>query len=321
MVPGMLKRIVTASTFVLSLGLPFAAHGTEGALGRPISGTGITPDAGIVPPEPGWFANLAEIYFDGSISSGRSVPIGGKTTFGLEGQVSFTLATLLKVWDTGTGPWNFASSFTLPYAWTSANAALGIGNRAGNVKQDASGLFDLTFAPLIVGYHFSKTDHISFSVNIWAPTGKYDPGSIANVSLNNWTFIPTVSYTKLVPSIGMEFDVTAGVQFYTRNSATDYQNAPLFTLDMLALKRFANGLGAGLVVATVQQIGNDSGPTADKLNGFRGFDWSVGPIVTYDTKIHGKNPLSLTLRWVPTVTSKNRLSSTATVMATATIGF
>lgn len=317
----MSKRIVDASILLLTLGLPIAAHSTEGALGRPISGTGVTPDAGIVPPEPGWFVNLAELYFDGSIGAGRSVPIGGKTTLGLDAKVSFTLATLLKVWDTGPGPWNFASSVTLPYAWTSASATLGIGNRTGSIKQDASGLFDLTFTPLIAGYHFSKTDHIAFSVNIWAPTGKYDPNNIANVSLNNWTFIPTVSYTKLVPSIGMEFDVSAGVQFYTRNSATDYQNAPLFTLDMLALKRFGNGLGAGLIVGTVQQIGNDSGPTADKLSGFRGYDWSVGPIVTYDTKIGGKTPLSMTLRWVPTVSSKNRLSSTSTVMATATVAF
>ncbi|MFM0504725.1 SphA family protein [Paraburkholderia caffeinilytica] len=310
-----------AAVLVLTFGLPFAAHGTEGALGRPISGAGVTPDVGVVPPEPGWFVNLTEIYYDGSISAGHSVPIGGKTTLGLDAQVSFTLATLLKVWDTGPGPWNFASSVTLPYAWTSANAVLGIGNRTAGVKQDASGLFDLTFTPLIAGYHFSKTDHISFSVNIWAPTGKYDPGSLANVSLNNWTFIPTVSYTKLVPSIGMEFDVTAGVQFYTRNSATDYQNAPLFTLDLLMLKRFGNGVGAGLIVGTVQQIGNDSGPTADKLNGFRGYDWAVGPIVTYDTKIGGKTPLSMSLRWVPTVGSKNRLSSTSTVMATATVAF
>jgi hypothetical protein len=317
----MLKRICSTYALVLMLGMPLVAHGTEGALGRPISGTGVTPDAGIVPPEPEWFVNLAEIYFDGSISGSRSVPIGGKTTLGLDAQVSFTLATVLKVWNTGPGPWNFASSFTLPYAWTSASAALGIGNHTAGISQDASGLFDIAFTPIIAGYHISPTDHVSFSVNIWAPTGKYDPNNIANVSLNNWTFIPTVAYTKLVPALGMEFDTTAGVEFYTRNSATNYQNAPVFTLDVMALKRFGGGLGAGLIVGTVQQLGNDSGPTADKLNGFRGYDWGIGPIVTYDTKLSGKTPLSASLRWVPTVGSKNRLSSTSTFMATATIGF
>lgn len=321
----MLKRMFGNAalfiTFSTILGLPLAAHATEGALGRPISGTGVQPDAGVVPPAPDWYVNLSEIYFDGSIGSSHTIPVGGKTTLGLDGQFSFTLATLLHVWNTGPGPWNFASSVTLPYMWQSSTASLGIGNRVGSVTQDASGLFDLTFTPLIAGYHFSQTEHIAFSLNIWAPTGKYDVGSLANVSLNNWTFIPTVAYTKILPTLGIEFDASAGVQFYTRNAATDYQNAPLFTLDVMALKRFSNGFGAGLIVGTVQQIGNDTGPTADRLDGFRGYDVTVGPIVTYDTKISGKTPLSMSLRWVPTVASKNRLSSTSTVMATATVAF
>ncbi|WP_431311437.1 transporter [Paraburkholderia aromaticivorans] len=49
------------------------------------------------------------------------------------------------------------------------------------------------------------------------------------------------------------------MQFYPTNTATDYHNAPLFTLDIMASKRFANGLGVGLVAGTVQQLGNDSG--------------------------------------------------------------
>jgi hypothetical protein len=317
----MFKCVFGVAALIATLGIPLAAQATEGALGRPISGSSVQPDAGVVPPEPDWYVNLSEIYFDGSISASHPVPIGGKTTLGLEGQISFTLATLLHVWDTGPGPWNFASSVTVPYVWESATASLGIGNRLGSVTQDASGLFDLTFTPLIAGYHFSQTEHIALSLNIWAPTGRYDSGDIANASLNNWTFIPTVAYTRIVPSLGMEFDATAGVQFYTRNSATNYQNAPLFTLDVMALKRFGNGVGVGLIVGTVQQIGNDSGPTADKLNGFRGYDVAVGPIVTYDTKIASKTPLSMSLRWVPTVASKNRLSSTATLMATATVAF
>lgn len=317
----MLKRLFSSAAFLLILVTPLGSQATEGALGRPISGTGVQPDAGVVPPEPDWYVNLGEIYFDGSISASHPVPIGGKTTLGLDGQISFTLATLLHVWDTGPGRWNFASSVTLPYVWESATASLGVGNRTGSVTQNASGLFDLTFTPLIAGYHFSQTEHIAFSLNIWAPTGKYDPGNLANVSLNNWTFIPTVAYTRILPSLGMEIDATAGVQFYTRNSATDYQNAPLFTLDVMALKRFKNGVGAGLIVGTVQQIGGDSGPIADRLNGFRGYDVTIGPIVTYDTKIASKTPLSMSLRWVPTIVSKNRLSSTATIMATATIAF
>ena len=73
-------------------------------------------------------------------------------------------------------------------------------------------------------------------------------------------------------------------------------------------------------MGTVQQMGQDSGPTADKLNGFVGYDWGVGPIVAYDTKLADKAPLSFSLRWVPTVASKNRLPGD-TIMATATLIF
>lgn len=98
-------------------------------------------------------------------------------------------------------------------------------------------------------------------------------------------------------------------------------NAPLLTFDVMALKHLPHGISAGLIVGTVQQLGNDSGPTADKLNGFRGHDLAIGPIVTYDTKLNGKTPLSLSARWVPTVTSQNRLSSTRTFMVNAAIAF
>jgi hypothetical protein len=86
----------------------------------------------------------------------------------------------------------------------------------------------------------------------------------------------------------------------------------------MGVKRFGPW-GVGLVMGTVQQLGSDSGPTADLLHGFHGRDFAMGPIVTYDTKLGGKHPLSFGLRWVPTVTSKNRLDSTSTFMATVTL--
>ena len=71
----------------------------------------------------------------------------------------------------------------------------------------------------------------------------------------------------------------------------------------------------------MQQLGNDSGPLAEKLNGFVGSDWTVGPILTYDTKLAGMAPLSFSIRWIPTVSSRNRLEGNSTVMATATLIF
>jgi hypothetical protein len=315
------RRILFASVVIASVFVCRETSATEGALGRPVAGTGVIPDAGVVSPEPITAISFSEIYLDGSIGGSKQVPIAGKTSLGIDGQVAFTLATLLKVWDTHTGAWNFASSITLPYVWTQVGASLGANARQASTSDRASNLFDLYFTPVIAGYHITKVDHIAFSFNIWAPTGQYDPNSLANPSLNNWTFVPQVAYTRIFPEWGFELDAVLGVQFYTRNAATDYQNAPLLTFDVMALKHLPHGIGAGLIIGTVQQLGNDSGPTADKLNGFRGHDLAIGPIVTYDTKLNGKTPLSLSARWVPTVSSQNRLKSTNTFMVSAAIAF
>ncbi|MEM5429291.1 transporter [Cupriavidus oxalaticus] len=314
---------LAACSLLLSISIlaSSVARATEGALGRPVTGTSVTPSAGIVAPEPITVVNLSELYLNGSVGGGRQVPIIGQTSLGIDAEIAFTLATFMKVWDTGPGAWNFASSFTLPYVWEQVSANLSTGPRQGRIEDRASNLFDITFTPLIAGYHFSKTAHAALSLNIWAPTGQYDKNALANPSLNNWTFTPQIAFTKLWPEHGVEFDAVAGIQFYTRNSATDYQNAPLFTLDTMVLKRFASGLGAGLIVGTTQQLGDDSGPTADRLNGFRGHDWAIGPVLTYDTKVGTKSKLSLGLRWVPTVSSKNRIDSTRTFMGSATLIF
>ncbi len=316
------RNTLVPSLALAALGASGAAHATEGALGRQITGTNVQPNAGIVSPEPIWAVNFAQIYLDGTVGGSREVPVGGRTSLGLDGQVAFTLATVLKTWDTGPGRWNFASSFTLPYVYTKVDSTLtGPGGRAVGQTDKASNLFDLYFSPIIAGYHFSETSHMALSLNVWAPTGKYNAKDMANPSLNNWTFIPQVAYTKIFPESGFQLDTVAGVQFFTRNNATDYQNAPLFSMDVMGRKMFSNGVSVGMILGTIQQLGTDTGPTADRLNGFKGRDWALGPIVTYDTKLADKRSLSLGLRWVPTISSTNRLDSTSTFMGTATLVF
>ncbi|MNX27692.1 hypothetical protein D3C86_577850 [compost metagenome] len=316
------KTLGAFGIFSLTLLASASSHATEGALGRQITGTTVQPNIGIVSPEPITVVNLSQIYLDGKIKGGRETPIGGNTTLGLDGQVAFTLATLMKTWDTGPGRWNFASSITVPYIWTKVSATLtGPRGRGGETSDTASNLFDLYFTPIIAGYHFSKTQHMSLSLNVWAPTGKYDENSLANPSLNNWTFVPQVAYTGIFPESQIQLDAVSSLQFYTRNRATDYRNAPIVGLDVMARKMLGNGVGLGLVAGTQIQLGDDNGPTADQLDGFRGRDFALGPILTYDRKLADKRSLSLALRWVPTVASTRRLDSDATFMASATLLF
>ena len=300
---------------------PLDVDAAEGGLGRPISGTLVAANVGVVPPEPVWITNFGQNWFDGSIGGNHLVPIAGQASVGMNAELALSLATALKVWNTGPGSWNLASGATVSYIRADVAATLGVQGAQQAVNQSASGLFDLYFTPIVAGYHISRDENLALSFNVWAPTGSYDPTRIANASLNTWTFIPQVAYTKLWPDTGWEFDAVGTVQFYTRNEDTDYQNAPLFTLDAMGLRRFPSGWSAGVIVGTVQQLGDDSGPTADMLDGFVGYDWTIGPILAYDTKLAGKAPLSFSLRWVPTIASRNRLSSESTVMGTVTLIF
>src|SRR5277367_1174980 len=182
-----------------------ATHATEGGLGRPISGTGVEEDAGLVPPIPIWAVALGSIYQDASIGTSRQVPIAGQISLGIHSDLSLTTATIAKVWDTGPGAWNFESSVTLPYDWNKITAQFMGPLNTYSVAQSTSNLFDVFFTPITAGYHISKTEHVSFSFGIWTESGEYDVNRLANPSLNNWTFVPSVAYTKIVPEHGVEF--------------------------------------------------------------------------------------------------------------------
>ena len=284
-----------------------AAHASEGALGRVIPGTVLQSKAGIVPDVPVLALNLTSTYFDGKLSSSVATPIAGNISLGLETQLSVTTATLLKVWDTGAGRWNFASSLSVPYVWNRVEATLSVTGQSFGASDTASGLFDLYVVPLMAGYHFSETDHLALSFGIWAPTGNYANGSLANVGLNYWTFVPTMAYTKLVPDQGLELSGQVAVQVNTTNTATDYRSGSLLTVDGLALKSLGRGFSAGLALSWIEQISDDTGPKAASLDGFRGSQVGVGPVLAYTAMVGGKVPIDISFRWVPTVYSRNRI--------------
>jgi hypothetical protein len=272
------------------------ALAVEGGLGRPISGMQIVPFAGLIPPEPGLAVAVAETYYTGSIGGATQVEIAGLLVANVDVKASFTPISLLYIWPTPTKNWNFASVVGFPLAWLQAEASLSLGPFAVRKKDDIFGLFDLVFTPIIASHHFSQTDHLAFVFTVWAPTGSYELGKLANLSLNNWTFIPGVAYTKIIPEINLELSGIWDMEFYTENPDTHVQNGILSDLEVLAIKRFKNGFGIGFVESWIQQITDDDGIPA-ALDGFVGRAFGIGPIVTYSTKL-GKAHLDFNARWI-----------------------
>jgi hypothetical protein len=301
----MKRLLVLCSVVVVYLTHSSPLNAAEGGLGRPISGASINPYAGVVPPQPGFAAGVAEAYYDASIGGSTTVPIGRNLTLGVDMVASFTPISVVYIWPTQGKEWNFASGFSIPLAYVKAEAVVTLGKFTGRVRDDDFGVFDLVVVPIMASHHFSETDHLTFNLTVWAPTGKYDPDRLANLSTNTWTFIPGVAYTKIFPKCNVEMSAIWALQFDTENTATNYQNGVLSDFEFTVIKRWKSGFGFGGIGSWIQQLSDDSGPTADKLNGFVGQAFGVGPIVTYSTEI-GKSHLDFNLRFVHEFENRNR---------------
>lgn len=51
-------------------------------------------------------------------------------------------------------------------------------------------------------------------------------------------------------------------------------------------------------LSCIDQFSDDGGPTADRVNGFSGHVFGIGPIITYSTKL-GKSHLDMNARFIP----------------------
>lgn len=271
-------------------------------MGRSVSGTSINPYMAVVPPTPGLLVSLGDIYYAGDIGGSGTIPIGINIALDLDLKVNFTNLSFTYIWDTPPGHWNFASGLAVPLAWLEAEANVTVGNRTGKRTEDTFGVFDLAFVPFVACYHISETEHVGFNFTVWAPTGDYDKNSLANLSLNNWTFVPGLAYTKLFPKSDIEFSISGALQFYTENEDTDYQTGVMSDVELLLVKRFKSGWGIGIVGSWIDQLEDDSGPTADLLNGFSGRSFGYGPILTYSKT---NSPFSLNARWIHEFENKN----------------
>jgi hypothetical protein len=279
------------------------ALAAEGGVGRPITGQQVFSNAGIVPPEAGWVMSLTSIWYDGHLKGKAQVPIAGAISTGLDVKVSYTMANFTHIWDTGKGSWNYASAIGVPVQYTDITASVtGSRGRTLGSNDTATQFADMLVTPIAAGYHVDEVNHFSLSLPIYVPTGAYNENRLANAGQNTYTFMPTVAFTHL-DGKGGEFTLSSGLEIYTENEATDYQDGNIFTLDALWTHGFGNGWNAGMVAGYVQQVTDDSGSGA--TSGFRGRSVGAGPTIGWAGKFNDAQA-SINARWVPEFDTKNR---------------
>jgi hypothetical protein len=309
------RRAILTAAILMVAGADLAPA-AEGGLGRPITGMQVVPFAGVIPPDPGFIWQTGFLAYSGEIEGSVQTPIGGELVAGLDVDLSLFTATGIYVWQDDNPRWDFASMITVPYIMVDVDAQAGIGGLQAMGQDDDSDLFDLFFAPIIASWHKSEVEHWSFALYAYAPTADYEVGRLANPGLNVWTWIPSVGYTRLFKQGTVELSGLVGVEFYSENDDTGYQNGEIFRLDLLAMKRYANGWGLGLVGGMIEQLsGDDGGALTELTNGFEGHSLGAGLAASWTRKTSRGNQIDLNLRWVSEFDVENRFEGDAALLS------
>jgi hypothetical protein len=289
------------------------ALGEEGGSGHYLPGSMASFIDG-VSPTPVFIVRYNQIYYSGSVSANKSIPISGHTALGLHATswgegITLIWAPPIKL----PKHWSYQMTTTIPFLQmdVSANAVAQIPNGSSiPISREGSlgALGDLVVQPLMLNYNFSPSLNMNFRLSEYLPTGDYSTGSLANTGKNFTTTEPTLAVIYMGAKNGREASLFAGIDFNTTNSATQYKSGTQFHLDgtvaqhLPLLKGIA---GIGLSSFYYQQVTGDSGSGAT-FGDFESTDAGIGPVVSY-IKPFGKKQLLAELKWLNEYYTANRL--------------
>ena len=296
-------------TFALTASLlPSALLAEEGAGGHYMPGaTASFIDA--LPGKPSFVVANLFTYYDGK-ASGRPIEFGGRVT--LDAHATAYADTIVGLYQTPLQllGGNYAAGIAIPFVWLEVSATVTPTILPPFHQRDTtSGLGDIMLMPFMLGWTNGPDLKYDVRLGIYAPSGDYEGGKLANPGRNYWTFEPAVSVSWLSTKIGTEVTVFAGLDFNTKNTATDYQSGTSFHLEGTLAQHLPLGklgiIGVGANAFLYEQISGDSGAGAT-LGSFEGRTAGVGPVISFVTKI-GKADLAAELKWLPELNVEKRL--------------
>ena len=317
-----------------------AAHAVEGGSGVYALGL-MGPQAGIMP-DPGTYVGYNLYNYKGDstthVSASGQVPVPG-TGFELPAQLSgsveteaesyahiFTLTYVFDKEFLGARP---GVSVWLPYVDSdltlNGSGVLSVTGPLGNTydiplsgggETGETGIGDTTFIGML-GWNAGFLNYMA-TLNVYAPTGKYDENNVVNVGRNHWAIEPMVAATYLHGDFGLELSAVAGITFNFENSATDYESGDEFHLELALIQHFSEKFHLGLVGYAYEQLNGDSGSGA--VDSFKGRVYAWGPAIGGMIPLGEKANLYLKARWYNEFDAKNRLEGDV-LLFNATVNF
>ena len=314
------KQLTLALAATLGASFPSVVRAEEGGSGHYLPGAMSSFVDGI-PAQPAFVARFNFVYYEGSYGV-EAIPFARFAAANIKAKTFANGLSLLwrPALDLGD-KWSFALSATIPYVWlevkadASAKFTLFKGTPfqrtfTPSVRRSDSvdGLGDIVLMPLMLNYKFTPDLSANFRLGIYAPTGDYETGRLANTGKNFWTFEPTVGLMYLGQKNGFEASVFAGYDFNTENDDTNYKSGQQFHLDGTIAQHFpllGGFAGVGVNGYWYQQVTADSGSGAS-LGDFKGRTAGLGPVISYSLKL-GNVDLVAEVKWLHEIETRRRL--------------
>jgi hypothetical protein len=257
--------------------------------------------AGVLPSETGATFRFKMMFYDGNVEKETSSRLGKSQYAELERSFSSTQFELAYVKSEPGEGLRYGFEICMPLVYESAAAyyySEGVYDVNAYYYDYEGGVGDISFIPLMVGKQIGS-NHIKTGVRLYAPTGYYRSGHLAQGGLNHWTYSPFLGYTNVVPG-QHEFSLYSGYDINERNTDTDYQSGDAFHLDAVAAMYTDMYTAIGLTGSMYQQTSPDSGSGAT-FGAFKARSYTVGPMIR-----HTAGSMNFELKWLPEVSVENR---------------
>jgi hypothetical protein len=260
-----------------------------------------------VPGSPGFSVPL--LYYHASVDAGgqHNFQVGGNLVAGIDAKadILFLFPTYVFAQPVAGAQASIGIGWGLAHMTTKVDVVL-TGARGRSVSLSASdsvtGGSDL-YPTAELKWHDGVHNWMTYVFGD-LPTGVYQLGRLANVSINHYALDGGGGYTYLDPKKGHEFTVVGGLTYNWENHDTDYKNGVDSHIDLAASQFINEQTHIGVNGYIYYQLTGDSGSGAT-LGSFKSRVFGAGPQIGYFFPV-GKEKGYVNLRAAWDFGAKNR---------------